>query len=122
MQGNLFLFVFSVSFLILKLSIKSSLSCLLSKLNNYDLIDVSSKGNCFIYLLTSVNFLILLYLLLSLDGLVIMIFSKFFYYFPLVLGFCFTVAFCVLTVARQGANDFTEHFTVGLCPPLCMRK
>ena len=64
------------------------------------------------------HFLILLYLLLSLDGLVMMIFSKFFYSFPLVFCCCclffnFAVPFCVLTVAKQGANDFREPFTMG---------
>lgn len=113
MQSNGFMFVFSTSLMVLKLPIISSLSCLLAKTKTHILIDLSSIGRSFISLLISVNFLhflILLYLLLSLDGLVIMIFSNFFY-FPL---FIFpSVPFPVLNVAEQGANDCTQPFTTG---------
>lgn len=93
MQSNQFLFVFSVSLMILKLPIISSRSCLLSKVKTYhNLTDPLSNGNSCTYLLISVNvihFLILLYLLLSLDGFVMMMFSKFFrsfsFFFPLFL-------------------------------------
>lgn len=49
------MFAFSVSLMILKLTIISFLSCLLSKLKTHSLIDLSSNGNSFIYLLISVN-------------------------------------------------------------------
>jgi len=114
MQSNQFLFIFSVSLMILKLHIIFPLSCVFSKVNLHSLIDLSLNGNSFVHLLTAVNivhFLILLYLLLSLNGLVTMIFSIFFYSFPLVF---FHVPFCVLTVGKQGANDFRQCFTTGL--------
>lgn len=50
-----------------------------------------------------------------------MIFSNFFYYFPLlffVVVFVFFLFSFVLTVAKQRANDFREPFTMGLCPSL----
>lgn len=57
--------------MILKLLVLSSLSCLLSKLKTNTLTDLSSNGNSFMYLVISVDiehFLVLLYLLFSLDG------------------------------------------------------